>query len=267
MLAKYAELLTRWPVPCEQLRVPTREGETFVMACGPVSAPPVLLLQGSGANTAMWMRDVASWAQAHRVYAVDVIGEPGFSAPSRPPLTSDRHAQWLDDVMQALGVARASLVGVSLGGWLALDYASRRPDRVEKVVLISPGGVGRQRISFLFKALGLMLLGRWGRRKALRLALGPVPEHPDPMDREIGVLAGLIARHFRHRRGKLPTFGDDVLKRLTMPVMAIVGGQDALLDSQETKRRLEQWAPHATVRLLPDAGHYIRHQASEVLTS
>jgi len=265
VLARYAEVLGRWPVPCEHRRVPTCEGETFIVVSGPPAAPPVVLLHGSGANSAMWLRDVALWARARRVFAVDVIGEPGFSAPSRPPLTSDACARWLDDVMEGLAVTRASVVGVSFGGWLALDYAARRPHRVDKVVLISPGGVGSQRSSFLFKAVPLMLLGDWGRRKAMALALGIVPANPDALDREIGTLAQLIARHFRFRPARLPIFGDDTLRRLTMPVMAIVGARDALLDSAATKRRLEQCVPHATIRLLPGVGHLVRDQAREVL--
>ena len=114
----------------------------------------------------MWMGDVAAWAAHFRVYAVDMIGEPGLSAPSRPPLASDAYALWLDDVMQALALTRASIVGVSLGGWLALDYATRRPARVEKVVLLCPGGVGHQKMSTVFKAGVLLMLGAWGRRKA-----------------------------------------------------------------------------------------------------
>jgi pimeloyl-ACP methyl ester carboxylesterase len=89
--ALYTEILDRWPVPGERRRVSTRQGETFVVACGPASAAPVVLLQGSGANAAMWMRDIAAWAEHLRVYAVDVIGEPGFSDPSRPALTSEAY--------------------------------------------------------------------------------------------------------------------------------------------------------------------------------
>ena len=249
--ARYAEMLARWPVPVEQLRVSTRAGETFVVASGPASAPRVLLLQGSGANTAMWMRDVASWATHLRVYAVDVIGEPGFSASSRPDLTSEAYAQWLDDVMDALG--------------MALDYAVRRPARVEKIVVVSPSGVGPQKSSFVFKAAALMLLGRWGRRKAMAMAVGPMTGPPHPADREIGTLALLIAKHFRHRRGKIPPFGDGALRRLTMPVLAIVGAQDALLDSHATSRRLQRSVPHAQIRVLPHTGHVVRDQTAVIL--
>jgi pimeloyl-ACP methyl ester carboxylesterase len=169
---RYLEILKYWPVLNQQLRVPTREGETFIVACGEKNAPVLMLFHGSMANSAMWMGDVAAWAAHFRVYAVDVIGDAGLSAPSRPPLASEAHALWLDDVMQGLQVERASLVGVSLGGWLALDYATRRPEHVDSLVVLCPGGVGRQKISIVFKTIALRMLGSWGTRKAGELVLG-----------------------------------------------------------------------------------------------
>ena len=105
-------------MPNRQFRVPTREGETFIVACGDENAPPLMLLHGGMANSAMWMGDVAAWAEHFRVYAVDVIGEAGLSAPSRPPLASEAHALWLDDVMQAL-LARAGIVSRRVAGGMA----------------------------------------------------------------------------------------------------------------------------------------------------
>ncbi len=59
-------------------------------------------------------------------------------------------------------------------------------------------------------------------------------------------------------------FRDDTLKKLTMPVLAIVGGKDVLLDSAETRRRLERNLAHAEVRYLADAGHVITGQTEAV---
>ncbi len=131
--------------------------------------------------------------------------------------------------------------------------------------MIGPSGIGRQRGSFMLKASVLMLMGRWGRHRAMRLAVGPAPGRPHPSDRQVGGLALLIARHFRRRRVKVPIFSDDELKRLHMPVLAIVGAQDALLDSHDTKRRLERSTRNATVRWLPEAGHVVRDQADAVV--
>lgn len=261
------ELLSRWPVPNQQLRVPTREGETFVVACGRADAPALVLLHGSGANAVMWMEEAAVWSTHFRVYAVDMIGEPGLSAPSRPPLDSDAYALWLDDVLRGLSVERASLVGVSLGGWLALDYATRRPDRVERVVLLCPAGVGRQRASFTFKVLPLLLLGRWGQRKMMQVALGtpPAGAGATTAERLMSDYLMLIFSSFRPRRVVLPIFGDAALRALEMPLLAIVGARDAMLDSAETARRLERSVPHATVVVLAETGHFIRDQTKPVL--
>src|SRR3984957_6389671 len=265
---RYLEILKHWPVPNQQLRVPTREGGTFIVAGGDANAPPLLLLHGGMTNSAMWMGDVAAWAEHFRVYAVDVIGEAGLRAPSRPPLASDAYTLWLDDVMQALSltrVSRVSMVGVSLGGWLVLDYATRRPERVEGLVVLCPGGVGRQKLSIVFKTVPLRMLGAWGKRKARELILGRGPDNPSPGLKYFMDFMALIHKTLRPRMVKLPIFSDQALQRLTMPVMAILGGKDVLLDSAETRERLERNVPHASIRFDPEAGHFIPRQTAPIL--
>ncbi|WP_433411497.1 alpha/beta fold hydrolase [Microtetraspora malaysiensis] len=262
---RYLAYLDRWPVPADRLRVPTRQGETFVMASGPEDAPPLVLLHGSGANAAMWMPDVPVWAQHFRVLAVDMIGEPGLSAPSRAPLDSDAHALWLDDVLEALGVRSAAFAGTSLGGWLALDYAIRRPERVERLALQCPGGVGRQKYGLLLASVLLLPFGRWGRRLTMNRAMGAASTGATPEDRERSEYVMLVHRNFRPRMEKLPIFGDDALRGLTMPMLVVLGGRDALMDSHETRRRLQQAVPHARISFLPEVGHLITEQTRPIL--
>ena len=262
---RYLKILGRWPVANQQLRVPTREGETFVIASGDEVAPPLLLLHGSLANSAAWIADIRTWATRFRVYAIDMIGEPGLSAPSRPPLTSEAHALWLDDVMRGLCLTRASFVGVSLGGWLALDYAIRRPGRVERLALLCPGGIGRQRTRILFLSIPMRMLGKWGTRKLGEMILGRTPAEASAAIQYFAKFMSLIRENFRPRRVKLPIFSDDALQTLDGPMMVIVGGKDALLDSNETRRRLARSVAHAEIRYLPEAGHFIRNQTQSVL--
>ena len=245
--------------------MPTREGETFVVTCGPADAPPVVLLQGSGANAAMWLPDVEAYAQRLRLFAVDVIGEPGASASSRLLLGSEAYAEWLDDVLDGVHLERAALVGMSLGGALALDFAVRRPQRVERLVLLAPSGIGRQRSGFLVKAVLLQLLGDRGRRRLLLSALGVRPGQAGPNEQELGEFALLVFKHFRPRLDRVPLADDATLAGLVPPTLVIAGTLDALLDSRHTARRLRQCAPDVEVRLLPDAGHYLPGQAPVVL--
>jgi pimeloyl-ACP methyl ester carboxylesterase len=261
ILRRYEDTLAKWPVHADHLRVPTRAGETFVLACGRGDAPPLLLFHGSGSNAAMWMGDVATWAKHFRVYAVDMIGEPGLSAPSRPPLESDAYSLWLDDVLYELGLERAAVVGASLGGWLALDYATRRPQRVERLALLCPGGIGRQKFGFLAKALLYKPFGRWGMRRSIKAVAG-VDARETP---EIAEYLALTFTHFLPRPDRPPVFSDEALRRLTMPVLTIVGARDAMLDSYGTVKRLQRTVPQARVILLPEVAHSIIGQTQPIL--
>jgi pimeloyl-ACP methyl ester carboxylesterase len=263
---RYLEALEYWPVDNEQLRVPTREGETFVIACGPATAPPLVLLHGSGSNSAQWISRISDLATHFRVYAIDMIGEAGFSAPSRPQLGSDNYAVWLDAVLDFLGLERVPIMAMSLGGWLALDYATRRPSRVERLALSCPGGIGRQMKGFLLTAILLNSLGSWGRRKSATVVLGPGLSTMERADAEaVFEEVLLVSKNYRYRMDELPIFDDNALRRLTMPVHVLAGKLDVMFDSVETKRRLEAAAPHATVRLLPDIGHFIPAQTDAEL--
>jgi pimeloyl-ACP methyl ester carboxylesterase len=79
--AQYRRVLERWPVAYEQLVVSTCQGDTFVLASGDRTAPPIVLLHGSGTNSASWMRDAPAWAQHYRVYAIDRPASSGKLSP------------------------------------------------------------------------------------------------------------------------------------------------------------------------------------------
>lgn len=264
VLARYRELLRLWPAPSEHRTVATSLGETFVIASGPADGPAVLLLHGSAANSASWIGDVAHLATGFRVFAVDMVGEPGLSAESRPPLASGVYADWLGEVMSGLGLARAALVGISLGGWLALEYATRRPETVSAVVLLCPGGVGRHK-NILLWALPLLLLGRWGRRKIMqRMAGGHLPPPASPEARAYGEFMDLTFARFRPRTEVLPPFTDAQLQRLSMPLLAILGAKDVMIDSNGVRERLFRNVHGVKIIWLPDAGHLLVGHAATI---
>ena len=223
----------------------------------------MLLFHGSQANSAAWIGDVPTLAKSFRLYAVDMIGETGFSAPSRPDLSTDAHALWLDDVLAGLGVARAAIVGVSLGGWLALDYAVRRPDQVRSLALICPAGIGRQK-NFLLKALPLLLLGAWGANRVRAMVFGPRPAEVPQAMKPFAGLMDTIAKEAAPRTARIPALTDAQLQALAMPLLVIVGGRDVLLDSYDTRDRLQRSTPRAEVVFIEDGYHYLPGQTARI---
>src|SRR5262249_54775568 len=82
-------------VPCTRLR-------PSFLPCGAHDGMPLVLLHGAASNSLMWIADVDQLARQHRVFAVDVIGEPGLSAAARPPWKGPAYSDWLSDVCDSL---------------------------------------------------------------------------------------------------------------------------------------------------------------------
>jgi pimeloyl-ACP methyl ester carboxylesterase len=265
LIARYRELLTLWPVPAEHLILPTSQGDTFVIASGARTSSPLVLLHGANSNSSVWMHDVAIWSKEFHVFAIDLIGDAGLSAPSRPSLKSGLYASWLSEVFDGLSLKQASLVGKSLGGWIALDFATQNPLRVEKLVLLSPCGVGRQKFRYVILAAFLMMLGDWGRCKTIAIAQGAHAKNTLAGGPEASTFLLSIMKEFRSREVLLPRFGDMKLRQLAMPVLLIVGGRDVIVDAKSTHARMKRAVPKLTTRFLPEAGHLIVGQTAEIL--
>jgi pimeloyl-ACP methyl ester carboxylesterase len=171
----------------------------------------------------------------------------------------------MDDVWAALGLTRASIVGASLGGLLALDYAIRRAGKVQALVLLAPGGIARVRVKYLVSAIPLFFMGARGRRKALELVMGLPPEELTPAAEVFLKSCELVMAHHVIRTEPLPVFSDDVLRRLSVPVLAIVGGRDIVFSATTTRRRLEACVDNARVICLETAGHGPTDQTENVL--
>ncbi|HCI2706158.1 TPA: alpha/beta fold hydrolase [Pseudomonas aeruginosa] len=265
---QYRRVLERWPVPKTELHISTRQGSTFVVICGPESAPPVVLLHGSMANSAAWLPDVALWSTKFRLFAIDVIGEAGLSARVRPDLASDAHALWLDEVLERLGLVsgqtRVAIVGTSLGGWLALDYASRRPASVGALALMCPSGIGRQK-NLLLKILPLLLLGSWGKRRIWKLVFGPAPKVLPQEMQPLAELMKSVGLAAKPRVIRIPQLTDAQLRELGMPILTIIGERDVLLDSRDTRDRLQRTVPHAEIRFIEAGYHFLPDQAPHVM--
>lgn len=260
VMALYDTALSRWPVPYETRTIPTRHGDTFVIACGSETAPPLVLLHGAGTNSAIWAGDIMEYSRDYRVYMVDLLGEAGKSAPNRPAWDSPAFAVWLDNVLNGLRIDKTVLAGISQGAWTALKYAVYKPERVEKLALLTPGGVVPDKMSFLLKAIGLSLLGKWGARRMVHMIYGSQPI-PDGVEDIITI----VTSNFKPRVGVLPIFTDEELRRLTMPTLLIGGNQDALRDLTKIAARLRQFLPRLEVTIIPGAGHALMNTTGRVM--
>ena len=107
------------------------------------SGPPVVLIHGMVNSSRHWREVALRLAERHTVIAPDLIGH-GDSATPRGDYSLGAHASCIRDLLAVLGVERATIVGHSLGGGVAMQFFYQFPQRTQRLVLISSGGLGRE---------------------------------------------------------------------------------------------------------------------------
>jgi hypothetical protein len=132
ILRIYDEALARLGVEYEELTVDTRFGDTHVLATGFEDTPPVVILPGGNFLNPTCLGWFVPLAKDHRLYAPDIIGQPGNSTQERLSSGGDGYAWWVEDAMDGLGLEQSPFVGVSYGAGIALRTMGYAPERVSR---------------------------------------------------------------------------------------------------------------------------------------
>jgi pimeloyl-ACP methyl ester carboxylesterase len=237
--------------------------------------PVVVLVHGITGNSENW-RAVMPWlAERYTVLAPDLVGHGGSAKP-RGDYSLGAYASGVRDLMIALGHERATIVGHSLGGGVAMQLAYQFPERCERLVLVSSGGLGRE-VNPLLRAATLpgselvlpilastrvldagrgvsRLLGRVGLRAGTDL---------EEMARGHASLADADARRaFVHTlrsivepQGQRVSAMDRLYLSAAVPSMVVWGGRDGVIPPSHARAAHRQM-PGSRLEIFPDAGHY-----------
>jgi pimeloyl-ACP methyl ester carboxylesterase len=185
----------------ESLTVRTRLGNAHVLGMGPEEASPVLFVPGGNVLNPTCLDWFLALAKTHRLYAPDIVGQPGRSAQERPSPKGDGHAFWVEDVLDGLSLReKVPLVGISYGAGIAIRTMGLAPECVSRAVLVSPAAIDTGPVSRMLVGFATpMLLYRLRPTKEhlLRAAIALLTEPEDhafaPAVRQLGA----IYRHIR----------------------------------------------------------------------
>jgi pimeloyl-ACP methyl ester carboxylesterase len=235
--------------------------------------PPLLLLHGIGGDWRTWEPVLDGLARKHRVVAVDLPGH-GSSSKSAGDCSLGGLANALRDLCGALGIERVTLIGHSLGGGIAMQFAYQFPERCERLGLVSSGGLGSDvglilRLAALpgselflwltaspFRSL-VNLAGSAGRALRLRPAADAefyARAYAALGDRDtraafLGTLRGVVGT-----RGQLVDARDRLYLAQHMPTLIVWGEQDAMLPVAHA-REAHDAMPGSRLEIFDDAGH------------
>lgn len=265
------------PVRAPELRFRTVHGyrRAFRVAG---SGSPLVLIHGIGDNSATWEPVLAALARRYLVIAPDLLGH-GLSDKPRADYSVAAYANGVRDLLGVLGVRRATLVGHSLGGGVAMQFAYQFPERTERLVLVGSGGGGPE-VSLLLRALTLpgaewalrlprLPTARWQTRIAVSLLRAldtPLGQDAPDLLRVVDALPDATARAAFIRslrsvvdwRGQVITMLDRCYLTQGMPTLLVWGSRDAVVPV-EHGRRAHTAMPGSRLEIFDGAGHFPFH--------
>lgn len=230
------------------------------------SGPPLVLIHAGIADSRMWDDQFAAFARQHRVVRYDVRG---FGQSAMPPGPFAHRAD-LRALLRHLGIGRVALVGVSMGGGIAVDFALDYPAMVAALIPVAAGVSGRTPSDFLRRRWAEMGVaaerGDFDEVNELELRLwvdgaGRTPDQVDPGVRERmrAMNAGVIANESQERGGVPQRLDPPALGRLgeiAAPTLVIVGDRD-VPDILETADLLAAGIAGARKVVLPGVAHML----------
>ena len=236
--------------------------------------PVLLLIHGIASDSEVWRASLPLLARRARVIAPDLPGH-GSSGKGPGDYSLGSLACMLRDLLVTLGHERATLVGHSLGGGVAMQFSYMFPERTERLVLVSTGGLGPN-VNLLLRAATLpgsdfaialtigpiTALGRAGvaalRRVGLRVApdLGEVGRGFATLADGEGRAAFLdTLRSVVNFRGQRIDASDRLYLAVGMPTLLVWGERDAIIPVGHGQSAAEQM-PGSRLVTFPDAGHF-----------
>jgi pimeloyl-ACP methyl ester carboxylesterase len=255
--------------------------DTFYLECG--DGPPVVLLHGLGATNASMLTSLWALSRHHRVIAPDL---PGHGETGKPQARYDAafYGRWLGAFLDRLGLERASLVGNSLGGRVAIELAITSPAKVDRVALLAAAPVVHRlrRLVPLVRMLRPELAAvpiPFGEAQALGVLRSLFAE-PSRMPSDwFAAAAGEFARVWR-MPGARPAFFSSLreiyleephgeagywkrLATMTHPTLLLWGERDPLVP-QAHARAVSRALPHATSLVLENCGHVPQYELPDL---
>ncbi|MEW1640547.1 MULTISPECIES: alpha/beta fold hydrolase [unclassified Streptomyces] len=240
--------------------------------------PVLVLIHGIGDSSATWTDLIPDLARTHTVIAPDLLGH-GASDKPRADYSVAAYANGVRDLLTTLGIESATLLGHSLGGGVAMQFAYQFPERTERLVLVSAGGVGREvnpvlRLVTLPGAhLALSALRLPGMRLHVGLTVGLLKLLDTDLGRDAPELLTLVdalpdetARNAFIRtlravvdwRGQVVTMLDRCYLTEGMPTMLLWGDRDSVVPVRHA-HGAHAAMPGSRLEIFEGAGHFPFH--------
>lgn len=261
----YDKTLQSWGIPYEELYVTTSKGIAHVIMSGPKNGIPLVLLHGMAASSSMWYPNAKALSEEYRLFAIDLIIEPGKSYKTADLENLDEVTAWYQEILWALKLDSYHLIGTSRGGWLAMNLALKSKRDIRSMILLGPV----QTFVWIPPSTGLIkniFNVFYSKEKRIDRTMETLSKDPDNIDdnyldqyriaKESDTLNKFMVQ--------MKPFSNSDLQTLKMPVLVLIGDDD-MFNTKRTIHLAEKHIPRGQGDIISNAGHFLSVDQEKVV--
>lgn len=250
----YQTFLSKINAPTESLQVKTSFGVNHVLKAEDDSRPVLLCLHAMLTSSAHLVSELNPLLEHYQIIAPDLPGQSVRGLEIRFSYKDNSFAHWLTEILDGLGLQKINLVGVSLGGFAALQFAKVHPEKVQNLILIVPAGIVRGSIWEGVKKMAIPSI-----RYRLNQSEERLKKFVDPLlttwDEDWGPYIGDAFTMFKPDLRIPPLISDRELKEWNIPTIVIAGEKDISFPGKTMIQKLKVNNPDIQTELIENCKH------------
>jgi len=236
------------------IEVETSLGKNHVLTLGDSTNPPLVCLHSMLTGSAHLVSEIQSLMDDFYIIAPDLPGQSVKGLPIRLSYKDESHAKWFSEILEGLNLSEIHLLGISLGGFVARQYASINPDRVQTLTLMVPAGIVQgSLVKGLTKmALPMLTYKLSPNEKRLRNLVDPLIT---TWDEDWVNYFGDTFNDFIPNYNIPPLASDEELKKLIMPCLIIGAENDISFPGGNVIKRVNNHIRNVETELIIGSKH------------
>lgn len=253
----YDQTMMHWEIDFEDLYIPTSHGTAHVIMAGAGNSENLILFHGLSSSSTMWYPNAKELSNHFRLFAIDLIIEPGKSQQTKDFKNLKEVSDWYQEVILKLNLESYHLVGPSRGGWFAMDLTIRYPEKVKSTVLLSPVQtlIWIPPSRKLFKNMANVFYS--GRKRVYR-TMSTLSNDAEKIDDDFlrQYRLGKESDSSRKFVTGMQPFSKKKLKSIETPIYVLVG-EDDMFNNKRSLKKAKKFIPSVTSELIEDTGHFL----------
>ena len=261
----YDKALSLWGIDYDELYIPTSYGTAHVVVSGPRNGEPLVLLHGMNASSTMWYPNAKALAADYRIFAIDLILEPGKSFKTAEFEKVEDISAWYQEIFDALKLESYHLVGASRGGWIAVNLALHDQEKIRSMVLLSPA----QTFIWIRPSVGLLknIVNIFSsKEKQTMRSLETMSTNVDNIEKKYldQYLIATEKDSINKFMVKMTPFSKNDFQKLQMPVLVLIGDDD-IINNEKTIRLAKEDIVNGEGEVISNAGHFLSIDQASVV--